>query len=277
MLKPHAPVFNSFNLTQATPTTGQPGTVLTGGAANTKASTYTTLIASLGFDATLVVIAVSNSFVSATDTSTLVDIAIGASTAETIIIPDLLAGWAGGANEDGHPRHYIFPLYIPSGSRISARCGGTQASQTVSVALQVYGGMGDGEDWWCGEQVIAYGINSGSSKGTSVTPGVSSAEGSWTSIGTTSQDHQVIVPGMQLADTNTVSNGICLDVGIDTTSTAILRENLRALTDTTERLAQMGVWWPLYNPIPSGSVLAARASVSSGTADTLDVALYGIS
>lgn len=275
MLKPLAPAFNQSASSQVTPATG-PGTTITSGTANTKGS-YTTLIASLGFDAVLLVIDIANSFTAATDTSTLLDIAIGAVGQETAIIPNLLAGYAGAASEDGSPRHYLFPLYVPSGSRISARSASAQASGTCSVWVQAYGGLRRSEDWWCAEQVIAYGINAGVSQGTNVTPGASSAEGAWTAIGTTSQDHKMIVPGLAMADTAAGANeGVCLDVGIDTTSTLILRENYRAEYDASERLAQHGVWWPINVPVASGSVLAARASVT-GTADTLDVAFYGLS
>lgn len=274
MLKPAAPAMHQYQSSQTVPATS-PGTTLTGTTANTKGS-YTQLISSLNFDAVLVVVNFHNSFSSGVDSSVLVDIAIGSSGQETIIIPDLLAGWAGAADDSGAPRHYIFPLYIPSGSRIAARISSAIASGTVIAWLQLYGGLADTEAWWCGSQVVAYGINSGGSKGTSVTPGNSNAEGTWTSIGTTSQDHKVIVPGVQMADTAEAGNGMCLDIGIDTSSTSILRENYRGACDASERISQWGVWWPIYQPIASGSVLAARATMN-GTADTMDVALYGVS
>jgi hypothetical protein len=231
----------------------------------------------LAHDVVLVVVNAAASNIAATDTSILLDIGIGAAAAETVLIPNLLAGWASAVDPGGSPRHYIFPLYIPSGSRVSARSASARSASPVTVWLQMFGGLRRSEDWWCGEQVIAYGINTGVSQGTNVTPGASSAEGSWTAIGTTSQDHKMIVPGIQLADTNTNSTtSYTYDFGIDTTSTSLLRENYRAILDASERIAQMGVWWPINVPVASGSVLAARAS-SVGSTDTLDVALYGIS
>jgi hypothetical protein len=275
MLKARPPAFNQYATSQSVPSTS-PGTTLTGGTANTKGS-YAQLVSSLDFDAQLLIVNFATGATAATDTSALVDVAIGAAASESILIPDLLAGWAPPTADAGSPRHYIFPLYVPSGSRISARVASVVASGTVACWVSLYGGLSDSEAWWCGEQVVAYGITSASSKGTTVTPGASNAEGSWTSIGTTSQDHKAVVPGIQLADTTAASNtGVTLDIGIATASTSILRENYRAGYDASERLSQYGVWWPIMEPVASGDVLAARASVP-GTADDLDVALYGIS
>ncbi len=277
MLKPFPPAFTQYVSSQTAPST-TPGTTITAsGSTNTKGN-WTQLVASLGFDAQLIIINAANSAVAATDTSTLLDIGIGASSSESVLIPDLLVGWTPVTDAAGSPRHYIFPLYVPSGSRISARCASARVSNTVAVWITAYGGLRRSEDWWCGEQVLAYGINSGVSQGTNITPGVSGAEGSWTSVGTTSQDHSMIVPGVGMNDTNAAANiGVTFDFGIDTTSTYLFRENYRASYDASERISQFGIWWPVNVPVASGSVLAARASMAGGAADTLDLAFYGIS
>lgn len=279
LILPRAPQFSLYDTSTMPATPGEPGGVTVSnpaGAANTKNTTWTQLIASTAFDAQLVVIYVGSSSAAATDTSTLLDIGIGASTAETVIIPDLLAGGTGASNVGG--RHYIFPLYIPAGSRLSARSQSVRTTGSTLVSVQLYGGPRDPANWWCGTQVTAYGISTADSGGTLVTAGNSGSEGSVVSIGTTSADHECLVVGMQPTGTTTASVQYHFDVGIDTTSTAWLVRDLFMRTDTSERMWSSGfVWWPIYSHIPSGSVLVA-AGECSGTADAAtDLAIYGVS
>lgn len=280
-VKNRPPQFQQYESTQSAAPTFTPGTVVNNptGSANTKDTTWTTLIASTSFDAQLVLVYISASGLASTNTATLIDIGIGAAASETVLIPDLLAGWSPAPTTlGGFPRHAIFPLYVPAGSRLSARSQSVRTTGSTRVWVELLGGP-RGPEWWCGSEVKAYGITSASSIGTNVTQGGSSAEGSWTSIGTTSQQHKALIFMAQGSNTDTVMQtaGQDWDVGIDTTSTAILAEDFLSMTSTAEQLGSLGVWMPIYSDIPSGTVLAARGSSSVATPDVIDVALYGVS
>jgi hypothetical protein len=90
----------------------------------------------------------------------LVDIAIGAASSERVIIPNLIASSASdSASSSGNPYYYYFPIYIPAGTRISARSqtGKNPAPDTVHVAVHLHQGVVPGK--WYGSRVTAYGVN----------------------------------------------------------------------------------------------------------------------
>lgn len=276
----NAPAFSLYeNNASATPSTNSPGATVSNpaGGANTKNTTWTQLIASTAFDAQLIVVELAGSAANATDTSTLIDIGIGAAAAETVIIPDLLAGFIP-TPDVGSCRSYIFPLYIPSGSRLSARSASVRTTGSTRVFVKLYGGPRNPEAWWCGSQVTAYGINTADSGAVSVTAGNSGAEtASPVSIGTTSADHKCLVVGVQPNSATVTAKAYHFDVGIDTASTTWLRQDDLYLNTSTTETSWPGVtWWPIFAPIPNGTVLVVGGECS-GTADAMDFALYGVS
>jgi hypothetical protein len=106
-------------------------------------------------------------------------------------------------------------------------------------------------------------------------------ESSPVSIGTTTSAHKAIVFGVQgdASDTTMLARAYHFDVGIDTASTSWLSQDEimagSTINETVGVLSGM-VWLPIYASVPSGSVLVVGAE-SSGTADALNVALYGVS
>lgn len=275
-----APQFQQYESTQAAAPSTSPGATISNpvGGANTKDTTWTTLIASTAFDAQMVLVHIQGSAVSGVNTSTLIDIGIGAAASETVIIPNLLAGYAGAPSAQGFARHAMFPLYIPAGSRLSARSQSVRITGSTKVWIELLGGPRD-TAWWCGQQVIDYGIALASSMGTNVTQGGSSSEGSWTSVATTTQEHKALVFMVQGSNTDVVMQSAAQnwDVGLDTTSTALLQENFLSRTNTSEAMGYHGLWLPIYANLPSGSPLAVRGSATAATPDVMDVALYGVS
>lgn len=270
------PAFASYqNNHTATPAQNWGTSLAANSTPNTKAASYTQLLASTSFDACLVGVSFSSTTSSNTDTSMLVDIAIGAAAAETVVIPNLLAGYLPAPGGTGAPHRYLFPLYIPSGSRISACAQAAVASQTCRCVVELWGGPRDPASVWAGQSVTAYGITLASSKGTTVTAGNSGSEGSATAIGTTTQAHSALVVGCQGTGTYTSSIYSHFDVGIDTSSTSWLAQDCVYIGQISTEV----IWYldyPIYAPVPSGSVLV-MAGEASGTANNLDFALYGVS
>jgi len=247
--------------------------------AHTKNPTFTQMIASTAFDATLVVLTIGVNNVSNGDSSSLLDIAIGAASSETVIIPDLMAGFVGDVSVSAGSRHYIFPLYIPAGSRISARTQSVRTSGSMTVYVQLFGGPHNPDRWWYGQQVTAYGHNAANSAGTKFTPGDTGAEGTGVSLGTTTANHGCLVLGVQghPDDVAWAGRTYHFDVGLDSTATQwLLADYWIAGSTSTELLGCDGLWLPLFWPVLSGSVLMVRGECS-GTADALSAAIYGVS
>jgi hypothetical protein len=173
------PSFESCTTNITTPATS--GTSVAAGAlAHNKNTTYTELISSLGFDAYWVEILVGNVFTNATDTGLLLDIATGTAGNETVIIPNLNCGHAAAWSTSGMGgQRYAFPLFIPSGSRISATAQAVVGGDTVDVGIWLYGGATAPD--FIGTSVTAYGVDLASSQGTVITAG-NGSEGAWGQI-----------------------------------------------------------------------------------------------
>lgn len=164
------------NITAAATT----GTVITASAtANTKGS-YTSLIDPTSFPSYGIWVAFRNVHVSATVTNILVDISYGPTGGgnEQILIPDLNAGAAPTGTTHVGAKLYFFPVYVPTGTRVSARCQASTGSDTVQVSIWL--AQQPLYPWTCGN-VSVYGRDATNSRGTSVTLGTG-AFGTWTEL-----------------------------------------------------------------------------------------------
>lgn len=285
MLVSEAPaVFTSYesNITNPGPTT--PGTLVTaGGSTNTKNTTYAQLIASTSFDAYFMQIFFSdNNASNNASQSMLVDIAIGAASSETVIISNLNASAAGnrtvGVNISARGgQRYAFPLYIPSGSRISATAAGATASDTCYCIIRLWGNPT--KPVWAGQQVTTYGAVTGSSRGTLVAAGLSGAEGSWTEItaSTSAHTYYLAMGAGYGADASSQVGMNFLDAGVGAATESELQalSNITLYSDSVERFSQE--FGGAYVDIPSGTRLVARVSSSQASAQSYDVIFYGVS
>jgi hypothetical protein len=243
-----------------------PGTSVTTGAASGTKGTTTQLIASTSFDAYWLRVTANSVGLSATGSDCALDILIGAAT-EDLLIPNLLAGGAGGDTGSNFAgwKVWDFPLYIPAGSRLSAAAASLRLSAAIRVGVQLIGGDGY-PPWRVGSKVTTYGMGT-VPNGTAITPGASGAEGTFTQLtAATSEDHFAFVPSFQCTNDTTMNNRyLQVDLGIGA---------------ATEE--QIGTWWfgtnaaeavagpfdsmPAYQDVPSGTRLAMRAS-NSGVND----------
>ncbi len=179
---------------------GRDGTKITAGGSPHTLGLWTTLIPTSSAVAAGIYVKVVGVGSSGTATSMLMDIGIGALGAENVLIPNLLVGYAGSALRTGG-RTYFFPVAIPSGSHISARCQSLIASDTADVSIWL---TQDIHHLKGASSVEAIGVTSASSDGTVVTPGASSF-GSWTNLGSVSSDVNCIVPGTDAAGDDRLS------------------------------------------------------------------------
>jgi hypothetical protein len=170
------PVRRGFLLTDSTPTAPGVGTTITANATpHTKGTTPTQLIASTSADSFAIQVHIHNNASSNVSTATLLDIMTGGSGSEVVLIPDLMAGWVLPVSTSNAWRTYTFPIFIPSGTRISARSQSVVASKTCSVAITLYQRPTLG--CYVGTRVTAYGVSSANSYGVLHTAGSTSTYG----------------------------------------------------------------------------------------------------
>lgn len=265
--------------------TATPGPIVTTGAASSTKGSPVELIASTAFDSYLVSVMIHGYGSPATVARLAVDLLVGTST-EEILIPDLLAGNCGtttNANVPGR-RNWLFPLYIPAGTRISARGAGDRLSSNFRVAVQLWGGNGY-PPFPVGQRVITYGMGT-VPNGTNITPGASGAEGSWTEItASTTEDHIAIIPSAQppTGDTTLTAANFYADVGIGAATEEIIAGGGRQhcyVWELTSQETTSGLInpFPTWCDVPSGSRLSMRLSRSSAadTVATWNAVIHGV-
>jgi hypothetical protein len=251
--------------------------VVTGSATPNTPGSWTTLIASTPFavsDMTLYTAAVTNT--SAADSSTLVDIAVGASGSEQVVVAGLPLGFISDTT-----RSVPLPLRVPSGARISARVQGAQASKAVSLGLIVTGSSGG----WAGVEsaysAVSYGVNTGTSTGTALTGGgTANTKSAWTEISSaTSARHRLLlaIPTGVAGNTNMTGCTYLYDIGIGASGSEVVLipdmfagiSSLEALNQTVNRAVRCD--------IPSGTRLAARQQCSASGLQSFSLVLVGFS
>jgi hypothetical protein len=246
------------------------GATVTCGTANTKGS-YASLVDPTSNPSYGVWVRVRGISVSATVTSFLLDIAYGPTGGgnEQVIIPNLDC-W--GANLNLQGKLFFFPVYIPSGVRVSARAQSATASKTGVVAIWL---AQDPPYGFVGGRVEAYGAVLTTSLGTSVTP-ASGAFGSWTQlVASTLRAHRFWTAGYDaLSDTTTTSQQLLLELGVgpDASNVSPIYSG-SCSTDSNENVESL---FPLisYAPVPSGKAIFAR--IASGETEARGVVAYGV-
>jgi len=251
------------------------GTSVIPGASNTKAATWTTLVASTAFDSFFMVINFNSNSSSAAIRNTLCDIGLGAALSERVLIPDLLFAGADSYVVTGGV-WYVFPLFVPSGSRISARAQVNNATPgTFRCAIWLYGRPRDMRMIRFGEIVDASGITASSSSGTAVTPGTT-GEGAWTSLGSATGTYWWWQFGFGCGDTTMSAVAYHADFAVgDASNKDIVIDDSLIITSAAEAVS---VWPQHARPqrSPDGTTGFGRLQCS-GTADaTITMSAYAL-
>lgn len=252
---------------------GQPsntyGTAVTSGAANTLGSTFTEIIASTSHDAYWIDLHYKNGSSANTRTDALMNIYIGADGSEQVLIPNLLCGWTL-ASIGG--KWFGFPLYIKSGSRLTAKLQHSSATQSISVFVTLTGG--GMPPHWVGRKVETLGAVTASSKGTNVTPGTTS-EGSFTDIGTSGREYGFIQPmlGGNVPDTTITAGAVSIDIGVGSAALSGLSDFVFSL-NANERITNCNRG--RFTRIASGTALQIRAQHSGAVTEQNDYCIYGV-
>ncbi len=253
------------------------GTVLTGGAANTKGS-YTQLVASTSADAVGIILQVNNRSAGANEYS--VDVAVGGSGSEQIIIPDFIM-----QNDHAAADNVYFPILIPAGTRIAARCQSPSAGGTMTFAISTVDGEFTANEG--AGSVDTYGFLSSTTNGTLIDPGgVANTDGSWVQItASTTNDICGVVLGLDpgnLSGASSLTGQMLMDIGIGGSGNEqVLIPNLM-VEHAISNGAINSTWPPYIGPIPvqipSGTRIAARcqSTLTTATQRQIGLVVYGI-
>lgn len=251
------------------------GTTLTPSAtANTKGA-YAQLTAATTVDADAVMIRINYSMAAAGTSTMLVDLAVGASGQEKIILPDLHAT---GLQFAQVTSNFMLPLQIPKGTRIAARCQTTGASSTntVNIGITLYSAGWSTNEGVAGFDAITT-LTGAPPVATVVTPTVSATKSAWVQVNAaTTRDYCGLllnIDNQALPDTTNFP-GLAVDVGIGAAaSEQVIVANL-AVTHAAG--SHPYFWFFIPVDIPRGTRVAVRAALSTVSATyKCGVALYG--
>jgi hypothetical protein len=249
------------------------GVTVTGASAHT-VGTIVEVFAATTHDTYWLKVALSHSFVANAQTDQLLNIYVGSSGNEKVIIPNLVAGWSSNIATGVPPRSFEFPLFIPAGARVSASLQSLVVNDTVEVLMELWGG--GTPHHWAGTMVECIGANTAASQGTSVTPGGAS-EGTFTIIGTAQNTLRYILPMIQgnFADTTITTAGISVDLGVGDATYQDLEEFSFSMNGSEITVPNSGGRGRFTN-VPAGTVLQLRAQNSSASVEPNDYCIYGV-
>lgn len=248
-----------------------PGTLVTASASINTKGAYATLFAATTSEATGIVLAPVNNAVSAAVRNMLIDIAIGAAGSEVVIASNIMLNQT---SQWGFSNPYLFfPIWIPKGVRVSARCQCSFASRTVALAAWLVGGGGDGFAWSAFQGVETIGADPATSKGFEHALGATNTFSAWTNIGSVSSRlFKAIQPVAQQGSDTTMTSQVCyLEVGVN--SVTLMRYVV--ITNNVEASEGIIPPFPLYKRFPAGTQFMVRGTSQGAADDNIGIGLLG--
>lgn len=252
------------------------GQVITSGSNNTKGS-WTQLSSSTSSD--IVLLEVEIVFESAGGANSFsLDIGIGASGSEVIIIPDLFVGQQ--FNRIGSIS-LIVPVQIPAGTRVAARGQCNNSSKTAAVILRGYdGGLTQSSSVG---RVESIGFTAASTTGTAITPNSTAATyGAYAQlVASTPNDYIALFGTSTLAQSSGSMETWLIDIAIGASGSEIPLLPQRQLYggDSINSVSFFGGFTiiPLLPiQIPAGTRISARCMSSLSSGSTPSIVLYGV-
>lgn len=240
---------------------------------NTKGA-WAQLVASTTYDATYII--VQFSCVAAFKSAAL-DIGIGASGSEVVLLPNLIA--QSGQQNDYEQYTYAFPVNIPAGTRIAGRYQISNASGAHDCYCNVALFDGDFTRSTGAAGVDAVGFSSSTTLGTAVTPGNGSF-GSFAQLtSSTSRDYLGFVMAFDLQGASYSGHSISWEVAVGASSSEKTIQPIlasRVSVPTSSASTTIGTKVTPFIPvaIPSGSRVSARGQTDATQA--FGLTLYGV-
>jgi hypothetical protein len=244
-------------------------TVTSGSPAHTKGA-WTQLVASTSGNASVIYLSLSN-FLNGGDSSMLLDIGIGASGSETVLIGNIACGGAHqGVNMSigTYSFHFEIPIKIPSGSRISARSQCISASKTVRAGFTLFN-VGDYDQ--APTSVDSIGVNTATSEGTNFVANNTYVE--LTAATSRAYRAVVLIPNVSGSEVGSLSATFTVATGASGSEVEI--GNRLAVYNNAEFVCcEQNMLIP--QNIPSGTRLSVKANGLSGTIANYGASLIGI-
>lgn len=266
---------NNFNAIQSSVGTTRPAAAQ--GAAVTPAvgskGSWAQCIASLDHDTFGLLININSNTARGASRNSVVDVGVGPSGQEIVLIPDLIAGNAATYISGGSGLWYYFPVAIPAGTRIAVRA---QGSVTTAFRVFVQAMQKPMNPSLIKKASYVDVIGMTAPQGTALTPGTTS-KSSWTLLGTTSRRCWFWQIGAQVSSADIAHGGAVTHIDIaegDGTDFNILVQDAALTTATNEVSTLSPVTVGCEVPVPEGTDVYVRAQ-SSGGGDPLFVAAYG--
>ena len=241
-----------------------PGTSIVPGATNAEGSwTQVASSGNINFNVYGFYIQVHSGATSAAAKNHVLDIGIDTAggTSYSAIISDLVVGDSPALTAAGN-REFFFPFYIPSGSSVAARVQGSSGTAgTIYVCIKFFGGLGSPEGIKVGSFSETIGTVNSTSRAVSFTPG-NAADGSWTSLGTTTKNLWWWQLGYQIDNATITAEYTYIDVAYGDASNKhiMFREMHGGTTTETAGLALQTCLTPFggYCPVPGGTTIYIR-------------------
>jgi hypothetical protein len=222
---------------------------------HTKGS-WSQIIASTSNVTTLIRFFLSGVSVSTADSATLLDIGVGASGSETVIVPNLAIGGSAGS-------FYSIPVEIPSGSRIAARIQGVRASQTATISARDFFALNAGDTASIGTTADVLGTDTATSTGTAM----SGSSGTWVEIeDSTTKDYIGFAIAPSVSDTDTTAFGdAAYEIGVGAAGSEVAFGYIQFAFGATESFSLASSRSPnlFGREVPTGSRLAIRHNISA--------------
>ena len=198
------------------------------------------------------------------------DISIG--TATGIIIPDIAIDRP--ATAIG--LQYYFPISVPAGTALWARTQSATISATMSVSVTLV----SGEEFLAGQAVQTFGLVTGSTTGTSITPSVNTEGVSTVIAGTVLRPLRYLSLALgTLGRTANQNASYLVDIRVNDGTVYDLISNIPFRTGSTPDIPGQCFYGPYTVSVPVGAAFQVRAQTNftGGQAKTISAVLYGVS
>jgi hypothetical protein len=208
--------------------------------------------------------------VSGTRQCASMDIGIGASGQEQIIMADLVAS----CRDTPGCHRYALPLNIPVGTRIAARSqmsGTTGSGIQTTVNIRTWDGAFGQEEGYAGLDAI--GFVAASTRGTTLTPSATAAtKGSYVNLtAATARDYHGLICTFDQQNAAYVQESYFTDIAVGAANTIII-PNLELYQYDASMSGQ--TFYPIQ--IPAGTQLSARCAAGSASEPAIGLTCYGV-
>lgn len=241
---------------------------------HTKGS-WVELIAATSHNTTNITIIIQSYLVVGVD-DYLIDIAVGASSSEQVIIENLGISFSASINRNG--RQFSIPITVPSGSRISCRCQASISSGVVGVVILLQSATYTTIPI---NKIVTYGADTSDTGGVEIDPGGSAnTKGSWVELTAATGlplKWLAIYIGNKENSVRTSMYGL-IDIGVGAAaSEQVIISNIPIAAHLTGDLVGPQFIPPIMLDIPEGARIAVRAQVDiTDVTDRLfDIVIYG--